>query len=500
MEINKMPSVEQNDYLYAGLLSGGLILGIGAVVLFSDIISTFSAGIELTTILIFRLLLMLLSAYGSTSCFIGFFKIAKMRKTMSKKVSEEYEDFILYATPLVEEVIRQRIVGEVIIEKLEALGDLGKKLGREASATVLSAPLPGWAKFQLVVTLLGTASVGLFVFLEAHPWELVPYSVLILSFLWYLAIAGYFGLLKDQRSYYIPAIFIALLPTASLLLRIVLQQYQVLYVVFLILGIYIFLMIVHFEYLVTGRKPFGLDFLLEEAQKKVTKARISEEKPVEVPEVDIKDLIKDIEAKKKLRMTQVLSEISTRYEQPLHEKKMEKPFLLIPDRFSYLASKLAEITWPLWLCRSGKKLSLAGMFMTLLSLLFISITGFYEDFFLETFFIGIVIAVAGYSLGWKTGEKVFTWLTLPYFAGLLMSLGAIAVFFHFIAFPSLEELQDIALIYMLGLALILLHMLMENKFRVRFYPEISEQGMKLNQQKVRWLIKTMRRNVYRARL
>lgn len=497
-----MPSVEQNDYLYAGLLSGGLILGIGAVVLFSDIISTFSAGIELTTILIFRLLLMLLSAYGSASCFIGFFKIAKMRKTMSKKVSEEYEDFILYATPLVEEVIRQRIVGELIIEKLEALGALGKKLGREASATVLSAPLPSWAKFQLAVTLLGTASVGLFVFLEAHPWELVPYSVLILSFLWYLAIAGYFGLLKDQRSYYIPAIFIALLPTASLLLRIVLQQYQVLYVVFIILGIYIFLMVVHFEYLVTGRKPFGLDFLLEEAKKEVTKAKISEE-PVEVPEVDIKDLIKDIEAKKKLRMTQVLSEISTRYELPLHEKKIEKPFLsdIIPVWFSYFTSRLAEITWPPWLCRNGKKLSLAGIFTTLLSVLSIFIIpGFYEDFFLETFFLGIVIAVAGYSLESKKGEKVFTWLALPYFAGLLMSLGAIAVFFHLMTFPSLEELQDIALMYVLGLSLMVLNMLMEYKFRIRFYPEISEQGMKLNQQKARWLIKTMRKNVNRARL
>ncbi len=470
MEINKIPPIERNKELYAGLLSGGLILGIGAAVLFSDILNMFSTGIELSTILIFRLLLMLLSAYGSASCFFSFIKMVKLEKAQSKKVSEEYEDFILYARPLVEEVIRQRIVGELIIEKLEALDYFGKKhAGERQDNTIISSPVPSWAMFQLFAILLGTATVGLFVFLEAHPWELVPYSVLILSFLWYLAIGGYFGLLRDQRSYYIPAIFIALLPTISLLLRIKLQQYQVLWVVFLTLGFYIFLMIMYFEYLLTGRLPFGLADLKEEVKKEATKRKISKEKPVELPQVDITDLLHDIEAKKKLKMTQMLSEISTRHELPRYETKTEKPILsnLIkyPSWLSSLKSKLTGITWQLWLCQKWKKISLIGIFMMLLGMIsIITIPGIYEDFFLETFFIGVVIMVAGYSLRWKTGKKVFSWLTLPYLAGIVMSLGAIAVFFHFISATSLgEELQNIALTYIFGLLLIVLNILMEKR-------------------------------------
>jgi len=84
MELNKIPE-EKNKGLYAGLLLGGLILSIASISLFQDILNIFSKSIEISAILIFRILLMVSSAYASVSCFIGFFKCSNLKKACRVK-------------------------------------------------------------------------------------------------------------------------------------------------------------------------------------------------------------------------------------------------------------------------------------------------------------------------------------------------------------------------------------------------------------------------------
>jgi len=67
----------------------------------------------------------------------------------------------------------------------------------------------------------------------------------------------------------------------SMLLRLQLQQYQVLYVVFLVIGLYILMMVSYFEYLVTGRLPFGLEEIRMEALKEAKRRKLIKEKTYE---------------------------------------------------------------------------------------------------------------------------------------------------------------------------------------------------------------------------
>ncbi|MFQ5887713.1 MAG: hypothetical protein ACE5HY_03355, partial [Candidatus Hydrothermarchaeales archaeon] len=91
-----------------------------------------------------------------------------------------------------------------------------------------------------------------------YPWRFVPYSVIRLGVAWWFVIANFFGLLHDPRSYYLPAAFILVMPTLSLLLRAYMLDFQVLTVVFLLIFLYVISMYGYFSYLATGRIP---DFL-----------------------------------------------------------------------------------------------------------------------------------------------------------------------------------------------------------------------------------------------
>ena len=125
--------------------------------------------------------------------------------------------------------------------------------------------------------------------------------------------------------------------------------------------------------------------------------------------------------------------------------------------FSTARNRLNKAMWPRWLYHNWKKISLLGILMVLLSIISIFVQEDYQtDLFLEIFFLGIVITVAGYSLSWKKERKIFSWLSFPYFLGLLMSLWAVITLFQFFnIYRFEEELQNIALAYIAGILLMI---------------------------------------------
>jgi hypothetical protein len=253
--LDELPPEEHAIGIYAGLFLGALILGIGAGVLTRDFYISFrTEGLQINTVFIFRVVLLMLSAYGSLACFFGLIRIIHLQRAQVRKVDQEFKDFIMYARPLVEEIIRQRIIGERLTDRLEQLS----RRERAGSPEYVGLGVGGmsrWAEFLLYVALMANISVGIFIYLEQHPWHLVPYSVIILGVAWWLVVARYFGLVFDERAYYLPAVFILMMPTLSVLLRAYMEPYEVLYVVFGIMVLYILFMYSYFKYLTEGELP-----------------------------------------------------------------------------------------------------------------------------------------------------------------------------------------------------------------------------------------------------
>lgn len=258
--LKDLPPEEHAIGVYIGLLIGGLVLGIGAVVLFRDLFFTFAAGgIELNDVVIFRILLFLASAFASLACFFGLFKLIFLQRSQVKKVDGQFKDFATYARPLVEEVIRQRIISEDLSEKLDRISSRREVAAEPFARHDMMAPsFAEYSKrteFLVFVAILSSISIGLFIYLEMHPWELVPYSVMILAVAWWFVIAKYFDMVYDIRSYYIPAVFILLMPSLSVIFRAFMQPYQAVYVVFSALFVYVWGMYTYFNYVRTGAAP-----------------------------------------------------------------------------------------------------------------------------------------------------------------------------------------------------------------------------------------------------
>lgn len=269
-KFGELPPEEHPIGIYIGLLLGGLILGTGTIILSRELLTIFSEeGLKLSSLIIIQLLLMSFSAFASLACFFGMFRMIALQRMQVKKVDKEFKNFVLYARPLVEEVIRQRLVGEKLLEKLENMQKLmvmaddtqvmegGRRGGgrRSGGGNPSSFSVLKWEEFLVFVAILSTMSVGLFVYLEQHPWELVPYSLILLAVGWWVVIARYFNVIFDMRSYYLPAVFILIIPSLSIILRAYMEPYKVLYVVFLFLGGYVILMYFQFRYLMTGTMP-----------------------------------------------------------------------------------------------------------------------------------------------------------------------------------------------------------------------------------------------------
>lgn len=247
--------------IYIGLVVGGLVLAIGALMLFRDLLFAFTReGIKLTDITLFRTLLFLGFSFSSLACFFGFFRLILLQRAQVKKVDEKFKDFTTYARPLIEEVIRQRITSEHLLEKLDKISKGGRITADAPRLKYDTKPLgfreyPKREEFLVFVAILSSITLGLFIYLEMHPWKLVPYSVILLAVAWWFVIAKYFDLVYDIRSYYISALFILLMPSLSIILRAFTEPYKVVYLVFLVMFLYVWSMYTYFKYIDTGAVP-----------------------------------------------------------------------------------------------------------------------------------------------------------------------------------------------------------------------------------------------------
>ena len=256
--LKDLPPAEHAVGIYIGLLVGGLVLGIGTVLLFRDLFFIFTEeGIKLNEVILFRILLFFATSFASLACFFAFFKMVFLQRSQVRKVNREFRDFTVYARPLVEEILRQRIISENLSEKLDRFG---RRAGFADESIYDTGPpeLREFARrgeFLVSVAVLSSVSIGLFIYLERHPWELVPYSLIILSVVWWYVVARYFDLVYDIRSYYVPAMFVMLVPSLSIILRAFIRPYQAVYLVFVLLFIYVWAMYTYFDYITGGRAP-----------------------------------------------------------------------------------------------------------------------------------------------------------------------------------------------------------------------------------------------------
>jgi hypothetical protein len=256
--LRDLPPAEHAVGIYIGLLIGGLVLGIGASLLFRDLFLTFTTrGIKIDELILFRIFLFFAASFAAAACFIGFYRMLFLQKLQVRKVDREFKDFTMYARPLVEEIIRQRIISENLSEKLD---NISRKAGFGDKSVYDEGPpalreLAKRGEFLTSVAVLSSMSIGLFIYLERHPWELVPYSLIIMAVAWWYVTARYFDLNYDIRSYYFPAMFILLMPSLSIILRAFIRPYQVVYLVFALLFLYVWAMYTYFDYITGGKAP-----------------------------------------------------------------------------------------------------------------------------------------------------------------------------------------------------------------------------------------------------
>jgi hypothetical protein len=246
----ELPPAEHPIGVYLGLILSSFILGVGSIVLFVSLYTLFiTEGFRFTSDFIGRLLLFFGSTYGAFASITALYNIISFQRAHVKKVEKEFKDFTVYARPLVEEVIRQRLVSQSVAQQLEQMKRAETYKGPTEKASVK------WNETLILIAILGNVTVGLYLFLDRNPWNLVPYSLIFLAIAWWVVIARHFDLLDDSRSYYIPAIYVLLIPSLSIILRGYLQLNQVLFVVFFSLLPYILGMYTYYSYITLGRLP-----------------------------------------------------------------------------------------------------------------------------------------------------------------------------------------------------------------------------------------------------
>lgn len=248
----ELPPAEHPIGVYLGLVLSTFILGVGSVVLFLSIYSIFkNSGFNFTSEFIGRILLFFGSSYGALSSLSALYSMVSFQRTHVKKVEKEFKDFTIYARPLVEEVIRQRLVSQGITEQLEQLQRAERKGGSVTSKGVASREY----ETLVLVAILANITVGLYLYHDRNPWTFVPYSLMILAFGWWFVVARYFDFIRDPRSWYIPAIYILIVPSLSIILRGYLDLHQVLFIVFASLIPYILGMYTYYSSITLGQLP-----------------------------------------------------------------------------------------------------------------------------------------------------------------------------------------------------------------------------------------------------
>jgi len=275
-EIFELPPAEHPIGIYVGLVVAAAVLGVGSIILFVAIYNIFKTqGLTFSNLLLFRLLVMFASAYGAFSCVAALYSIASTQKKYVKKVDREFKSFITYARPLVEEVIRQRIISYRIADQLE-------QMKRAQNAKPSPTTHLKWYEFLILVAMLGNISVGLYLYLSNNPWSMVPYSVILLALGWWMVFAWYFDLLTDIKAFYLPAIYIVLLSPLSILLRAYLGLNEVLFAVFLSLAIYIIFMYSYYSQLSFGTLPTFIPERISRIPEKKNKEKREESEKEEI--------------------------------------------------------------------------------------------------------------------------------------------------------------------------------------------------------------------------
>ncbi|MFV2040802.1 MAG: hypothetical protein ACC644_02305 [Candidatus Hydrothermarchaeales archaeon] len=246
----ELPPAEHPIGVYLGLVLSAFILGVGSVVLFISIYTLFQAdGLRFSSDFVGRLLLFFGSAYGAIASFSAIYNIISFQRAHVKKVEKEFKDFTVYARPLVEEVIRQRLVSQNVSEQLEQMKNRETFKGPQEKGST------SWNETLILVAILGNATVGLYLYLDRYPWNMVPYSLIFLAIAWWVVIARHFDFINDSRSYYIPAIYVLIVPSLSIVLRGYIELHQVLFVVFVSLVFYILGMYIYYSKITLGRFP-----------------------------------------------------------------------------------------------------------------------------------------------------------------------------------------------------------------------------------------------------
>jgi hypothetical protein len=248
----RLPESEHSIGLYLGLLIGAVILFLGSGIILVGIYSIFrEEGISFSTPIIARLALFVITIFSAFAAFSAFLKMFKLERFLGKKSEREFKDFLYFARPLLEEVIRQRLVTQQLVTQVEQIRKEEKMAPGGAEST-------RWNEFLFFVAILSTATVGLFLFITQNPWRIIPYSVIFMAIAWYIVMAYYFGLLWEPKSYYIPAIFILIIPSLAILMRSYINIDQANFLVFILLGIYILTMYAYYSQKTMGRLPFFL--------------------------------------------------------------------------------------------------------------------------------------------------------------------------------------------------------------------------------------------------
>lgn len=272
----ELPPAEHPVGVYIGLIIAFIILGIGSASLFLSLYNIFKEnGLTLNSLVIFRLLVMFASFYGAFACVAALNSIIKTQQRYVRKVDREFRDFITYARPLVEEIIRQRIIAHRIADELEEVKKLHK--AKPSYSTNLK-----WYELLILIAILGNISVGLYLHLINNPWTLVPYSVIILALAWYFVFAWYFDLLFDVAAFYIPAIYIVVLSPLSIILRAYIGLENVVYLVFLSLAAYVLIIYTYYSYLAFGTLPSFIPTNVSERIARKKAERREEQKEAEI--------------------------------------------------------------------------------------------------------------------------------------------------------------------------------------------------------------------------
>lgn len=446
--------------LFFGVLIAIIILILVAVVLFTQITSGLKQGQVLTGDNIFRGGLFLASAFAIFSCVKAIIALNDIKKNNVSNVEETFQDFATFASPLVQEVIVARMVNEKLIGRLDELQGL---VNYQTSKKGFEQESLNWGEFLMQVGLLGSTSVGLFVFLDQHPFNLVPYSLMLLAVAWYLIIANFFDAWEDTRSYYIVAIFMLTVPSLSIALRAVFEYNQALYYTFVALLIYVYALYSYIKYIKTGLLPKSVQTILDKAAKEVTKKASQEEKK-EFLEKESRSILDKVISSIRARQKPTVSKL----EEPgpgIFKRIAEKTKIfhkIIPFKFF---SRFKSLKSTVILYNFGKITLIAGLVLVISGTIgfWMDIPFFTPDIHIEFIAIGLIMLVSGFSLLGKKHIPISRSTIIIYLSGIFLSCSGVLLFQILTVDQFISNLSLVLLLYFGGFGLFIIDILITRK-------------------------------------